>query len=732
MKRFALRDLFFNPEYRVELSVVLFLAFGLAISIFVHQLNLNGIEDLLRSINQSSQHYDLNKKQLEEFAVALDKIGTDLEVYVGSGSSLTEKAVRDSLSQIETYLSRVRSYLGRASTEEALFTEINQLHKQKIVWVEAVIRRYKSGRQETALELFRNPWGQYLTDNMIQISQELIAVQKNNLNRQLASHLKFVTNARRAELVSIIIVFVIVSISSLTLLSETAQRLKLQLRLSSAKEEAERSARIKEQFMANMSHEIRTPLNAIVGFTNLLKKTPLQARQQEYVDSIHYSGENLLAIVNDILDLSKMEAGMMQLEEIPFSIHALIYNIKTLFHHRAEEKGVALEVEISLDPAEQFVGDPTRLLQILVNLLNNAIKFTENGQVFLRVTEVPQEKPTNHERRVCIAVQDTGIGIPKDQLDKVFERFNQVNTASTRKYGGAGLGLTIVKGFVTLIGGSIQITSKEGQGTTVTLELPYRVAQEAEQAQVPARVEAAQVPKPDFKNARVLVVEDNPMNRRIIELVLEEWAVPADEAENGKQALELLQQHTYDLVLMDIQMPELDGYQTTTAIRRELGIKVPIIAMTAHVLPGEREKCLQYGMDEYLSKPLDFAALQRMLIRFLPGETPLQLDMDYLREASQGEKEHLQELARVFLEHLPKEMAALQAAFEARDFFKVQRIAHSMRSTVGYIGLSQSLSPMLRELEQNAGAQDVTSLIEQVQAQCAAAMLLVKKQLASS
>ncbi len=731
MKRFALIELFFNPEYRVELSVVLFLALGLSISIFVHQLNLNGIEDLLRTINESSRNYDFNQQQFQELEITLAKIEEDLKAYVESGDSGKRAAVKDSLNQVEAYLIRISTYLSRQSNEEILLKDINRLLKQKTDWIDAINRRYMAGNREGAKELFNNPWGQYLTDNMVQISRELIRIQKHHLNQQLASHLKFVANARRAELVSIIIVFVIVSISSLTLLSETAQRLKLQVRLSSAKEEAERSARIKEQFMANMSHEIRTPLNAIVGFTNLLKKTPLQERQQEYVDSIHYSGENLLAIVNDILDLSKMEAGMMNLETIPFNFNALIYNVKTLFQYRAEEKGIELKVETTLDPKEQFIGDPTRLLQILVNLLNNATKFTESGQVMLCATETQKEKQTGRERWVRITVQDTGIGIPKDQLDQVFERFNQVNTASTRKYGGAGLGLTIVKRLVELLGGDIEIQSTEGQGTTVTLELIYRIAQEAEQVAAPVMAEVGAISKPDFNNVRVLVVEDNPMNRRILELVLEEWEIAADQAENGNQALELLKHQAYDLVLMDIQMPGLDGYQTTTAIRQQLHLKLPVIAMTAHVLPGEREKCLQYGMDEYLSKPLNFAALQQMLIRFLPAATDqLQLDMNYLWEASQGEQEHVQQLAQVFLEHLPKELTALQLAFDHQDFSKVQRIAHSMRSTVGYIGLSKSLGILLRQLEECARDQEIMApLIRQVQTQCEAAMRLVKNQL---
>lgn len=731
MKRFALIELFFNPEYRVELSVVLFLALGLSISIFVHQLNLNGIEDLLRAINESSRNYDLNEKQVQELEITLAKIEEDLKAYIESGDSGKRTTVRDSLNQVEAYLIRINTYLSRQSNEAILLKDMNRLFKQKTEWIEAITRRYMAGNREGARALFNNPWGQYLTDNMVQISKELIKIQKYHLNQQLASHLKFVANARRAELISIIIVFVIVSISSLTLLSETAQRLKLQVRLSSAKEEAERSARIKEQFMANMSHEIRTPLNAIVGFTNLLKKTPLQERQQEYVDSIHYSGENLLAIVNDILDLSKMEAGMMNLETIPFSFNALIHNVKTLFQYRAEEKGIVLKVETTLDPQEQFIGDPTRLLQILVNLLNNAIKFTESGQVLLYATEALKEKQTGRERWVRITVQDTGIGIPQNQLDKVFERFNQVNTASTRKYGGAGLGLTIVKRLIELLGGDIQIESKEGLGTTVILELPYRIAQEAEQVPTSVMTEAGAPLKPDFNNVRVLVVEDNPMNRRILELVLEEWEIASDQAENGNQALEFLKDQVYDLVLMDIQMPELDGYQTTTAIRQQLNLKLPIIAMTAHVLPGEREKCLQSGMDEYLSKPLNFAALQQMLIRFLPTATDqLQLDMHYLWEASQGEQAYLQQLAEVFLEHLPKELAALQLAFDRQDFSKVQTIAHSMRSTVGYIGLSKSLGILLRQLEECAPNQEVIApLIRQVHAQCAAAMLLVKTQL---
>ncbi|MFN7118096.1 MAG: ATP-binding protein [Saprospiraceae bacterium] len=552
-------ELFSNPEYRVELSVVLFLLIGLSLTILVHQITLGGVEDLLASDMKSTQYYERNLEELQNLNDHLSDLDTELNVYIFNNDLLKEATIRAHIEQINKGLDRIGANLSGNAEEKRQFNSINQFVKQKIVLSEAILRRYNTQNVQRAKDLLLNQeqWSKQLIDSIEHISTNLRVLQQNNLKANITSHQQFIGNARRVEFVTTIIVFAIVSISILYLLRETSQRLHLQEKLAFAKEEAERSARIKEQFMANMSHEIRTPLNAIVGFTNLLKNTPLNARQQEYVESMRYSGENLIAIVNDILDLSKMEAEMTKLEEVPFHFKELLHNLEALFRYRAEEKGIDFQFIVDAEIPDQLIGDPNRLMQIFTNLLNNAIKFTDQGEVTLRATLT--EKEADQSALICVEVQDTGIGIPKNQLHKVFERFSQDYSDSTRKYGGAGLGLTIVKYLIELLNGTIKVESEEGAGTKFTVSLPFLISTDMQAQPFPSPTTNVDNKQFSFKPSKILMVEDNPMNRRVIELLLDSWELQLEQAENGKQALELVRQNQYDLILMDIQMPELDG-----------------------------------------------------------------------------------------------------------------------------------------------------------------------------
>ena len=493
---------------------------------------------------------------------------------------------------------------------------------------------------------------------------------------------------------------------------DITDRHRSQLRLQEAKEMAEQAARVKENFLANMSHEIRTPLNAILGFSNLLELTPLNADQSDYVHAVRTAGKNLLTIVNDILDLSKIEAGMLQLETIPFSIASLVDSLHMMLQPSAAEKGITLRVRT--DPAlpPVVLGDPTRLTQILLNLAGNSIKFTERGSVSVSV-----ELRSHDAERVWVrlAVEDTGIGIAPHMLPHIFERFRQESDFTTRHYGGSGLGLNIVKSLADMQGGRVWVEHTSEAGSLFVVELPYAVAPENSLSELTPLGDQEAVPDESF---RLLVVEDNVMNQKLAVAVLNRLGFRSEVAENGQKALEKLRERSYDVVLMDIQMPIMDGYETTRLIRNELRSDVPIIAMTAHALVGEREKCLRAGMNDFIAKPFQLDELRRVLRKYLassltlPGaETaanpapPAAFDLSYLTTITGDDPEALAELLGAFLDQTPAQLSALRDALARSDGPGLGRAAHAMKASVQMLGL-QNTTAQLVDIQQRAAQPD--------------------------
>jgi two-component system, sensor histidine kinase and response regulator len=365
--------------------------------------------------------------------------------------------------------------------------------------------------------------------------------------------------------------------------------------LLSAKEEAERANRLKSEFLANMSHEIRTPLNAIIGFTDVLMEDEHEEEKQERLSIIKHSGQTLLAIINDILDLSKIEADKIVIENDSFSLHSLFEHFSTMFGKTAELKGLDFIVAVDENAPRLLYGDEKRLEQILINLLSNAFKFTHQGRVEMRCKY--------EESQLIILVRDTGVGIPEEKQESIFNPFEQADSSTVKQFGGTGLGLAICKRLARIMGGEITLKSAEGKGSEFCVRLPFQES-ESEERKIVAKEQVKVKKRPE--DLRVLLAEDNPINQKLIIAILEKGGVSCDVADDGAIALDKLKHGKYDLLLLDMQMPVMDGEEVLRRIRKEENLKkIKIIALTAHALKGDEEKYLAMGSDGYISKPVN-------------------------------------------------------------------------------------------------------------------------------
>ena len=490
-----------------------------------------------------------------------------------------------------------------------------------------------------------------------------------------------------------------------------------ELELIRAKELAEKAVVIKEQFLANMSHEIRTPMNGIIGFARILESTNLDDNQKQSVEAIKKAGQNLMYIINDILDFSKIEADKMTLEEVDFSLSRTVNSVIELLFQNASEKKIKLLCDIDPKINDNIIGDPTKLIQILLNLVGNALKFTEKGFVELIVSEIEE---TETETLLKFVIVDTGIGIPTDKIDSVFESFNQASNETTRRYGGTGLGLTITKKLVELQGGKIKVESTVSEGSEFSFYLKYKKVQKG--MLIDTHVNSSTIDSDFLKDIKILLVEDNELNQLLAVKVFEKWNKKIDIVDNGKLAIEKITNNTYDIILMDIQMPEMDGLELTSYIRENMGEKsvIPIIALTAHATVDEEQKCLDSGMNDYLSKPYDFNVLLNKIYQNLNKnkvnnmpvfETQKEqvtseklIDFHYLKDFSDGDENFIKNMISLFLDKTPETMEIIMESNTNDDIKILKDEIHKLKSSLSILGMvkaSDCVDIIEKEIEIN-------------------------------
>ncbi len=504
----------------------------------------------------------------------------------------------------------------------------------------------------------------------------------------------------------------------------------------SATQIAEDAVKAKQQFLSNMSHEIRTPMNAIIGFTKVVLKTELSAKQKEYLTAIKISGDALIVLINDILDLAKVDSGKMSFEQTPFKLSSSLSAMLHLFDTKIQEKNLVLIVKYDESIPHVLLGDPVRLHQIILNLVSNAVKFTTKGKITI---DVRKSKEDDENVFIQFSVEDTGIGISENKLEKIFDNFQQASSSTSRLFGGTGLGLAIVKKLVESQGGSIHVSSKVDSGSVFTFNLKFlkTIAQAEIEAEV-IKLDSS------LKNIKVLVVEDMELNQLLMKTLLDDFGFDRDLAANGKIAIEKLEEKSYDIILMDLQMPEMNGFETTEYIRKTMNSKIPIIALTADVTTVDLAKCKAVGMNDYLAKPIDEKLLYSKIISFVKKPSVVKIkgslqnenneskktkyvDLGYLTNRTKADPALMMEMISIYLKQTPPLITAMKTSFQNKDWASLHNAVHKMIPSFSIIGMDNDFEIMAKKVQEFAHLEleesGISDIVIQLEIACLQACL---------
>ena len=528
---------------------------------------------------------------------------------------------------------------------------------------------------------------------------------------------------------------------------DITQQKKMELQLREAKHFTERAAKSKDIFLTNMSHEIRTPLNAIMGLGKLLSKSTLDVQQKNYLSGIESASENLLGIVNDLLDFSKIEAGKISIEHISFNLDAVGSQVVSILSHKAEEKGLLLSCDFDKRIAPVLIGDPYRINQVFMNLVSNSIKFTEKGSITLKATVIEEN---NNSQTIRAVVEDTGVGIKEEYIAHLFDKFTQEDETVVRKFGGTGLGMSITKQLMELMGGSIAVKSEKNVGTAISLTFNFKIGT----SRVLEKKRTIKNDTSNIENKKILLVEDNNLNRLLANTILKEYGAIVTEAVNGQDAVDLVRSESFDIILMDIQMPVMDGIQATKIIRKELKKSLPIIALTANVIKGKIEEFLDAGMDDFIYKPYDEIKLVNPISKWLgkkaadnhPGKEDIEIleiptateaqitkaqepvidtkkaaegqkpaktivitenspvsedseklyDLTKLKSIGRNDPVFINKMVQLFIDEIPGALTKIREAFEHNDINTITYLSHRIKPSILNMGINTVKTEILQ------------------------------------
>ncbi|MFD2918424.1 ATP-binding protein [Terrimonas rubra] len=687
---------------------IVILALALMVLIFITQLFTNQANRALRYGNlKAVETFRINNRITE-----LANLAFDLEKKLSSHNLTIDSARFNKLNDSLTILGYNSSALAKAAATPETKVFLNNMNsfidRQVELSLSILTQSLQASRLNSRRSLIDSLRKMQLSDeiyvNCLEVQKRLDSELENTLrdNNAQASNLSLFN--RLLAIAAIIAILVMTTI----IIRRHSKQLQLISDFKAAQRAALRSTEVKDQFLANMSHELRTPLNALIGFGRLLSQTPLNETQKQYANVISSSSNNLLNIVNDVLDFSKIEAGKLRIEKRVFNIKQLLQDVALMFSASFKEKGIVYQSNVDEKIPEFIKTDAERLKQILINLIGNALKFTDKGTVTLGVSVV-WDNDTERLMKLGFSVSDTGSGIPVDKTESIFKRFEQLEHATTRQHGGTGLGLTIVKSLVSLLGGNVSVYSEMGKGSVFSFSIlaDKLTPEEHEHVNLNEGNEYTQA-LADLSGYKLLAVEDNKTNQLLLSHILKKYKANVQYAENGEQALQVLQQQSFDLVLMDIQMPVMDGYVAIGHVRNDMLLDVPVIAMTAYVSADEKNKCLQNGFNGYLAKPLEEYTLITEIQKFLEPEnkdlaagTTNEEEEDYFLNLVGGDMETAKTFINEMLTQWEVDKKTMEMIYKEKEFHLLKPVLHSLRSTFSPLGASHPIYNTISQIDKH-------------------------------
>ncbi len=660
-----------------------------------------------------------------DIQINVERAETSQRGYLLSNRETFLAAYRDSVDAANSGLDRLRWLVRDNANQLAIAQRLTSQIRDSFGYLQVNIEFAKMGNNTEAVRHVKDGQGSQAMDQVHETFRQFLQEEKVLLDSRTARNKADFTKATHFIFGGLLIAFLMLVTVTAFLRYEAKQRLDAEQRANQASE-------LKSQFLANMSHEIRTPLNGIIGMARVLSDTRLTAEQAAYLSTIRDSSNSLLTLINQILDLSKIESAKMQLEETHFDLRELIASTMHLLEYAAQQKNLKLATLIPSEIPDMFIGDPLRLRQILINLLNNAIKFSSKGTIKLSISKTRERDSIVG---LSFRVTDQGIGMDRETMSRLFKSFSQGDESTTRKYGGTGLGLAITKELVELMGGKIGVDSQVGKGSTFhfTIELKAAKYKMTDQP-VPSKAHVGD----DILGGHILVAEDNVTNQMVVGAMLKSMGCTYHFATTGTDAIQALAENPFDLILMDGQMPIMDGYEAARRIRRgdagESQRKIPIIAVTANAIKGDVEKCLQAGMDDYVAKPISQEDLAMKIAKWMSSRS---LDPDVLQSVKKLESavkvELMKDLVDAFVLSANPAFADFRRLINEGKMQELSQLAHNFKSTCANVGATRmrQIVSRLERPSSPADPQTLLKLVDSLEAEYESVMDELKKQQAA-